>query len=359
MQELINILKVKYDMLCSDQTELTQKMIKQGEEIAMVKEALEQPENFDDDDINELISMLSSEDQEKLKNIKVYLKLFGRFNNQPQIIRAKEIYEDIKKKINAYFDNEYNTLVSLQQESEAVAALIRDISDKIKTYNNETYIDAASLNYLIGLLRNSDVTPAVIEFYKQVLYNNSQLQYRNEENNISDTKIELDLNNYLNRLTKINKSLMHDTLHDDELVFNFLSAMVDNDKVIVDDKKSCDLVMKLLTNQMGTEYGKRLKFLIHLYFSEIEYVPEQVEFLHQIQQAYSDKIRNNHNKDIIKRNMEFINSINSSECFDNIDLLSDVFNDSEISPLIILKIITGIIYRNEQKDTNKKCKVKQ
>ncbi len=358
MQEIINILEIKYEMLLPDRKAAKQKMNELDNEIKTIKVFLEHPEKFDNDDIDEISSMLDREDQIKLESIRMYLTLFEQFKNQPQIIKAKEIYEEIKKKIIEYFEKEYDELSTLAKDVENIATFIRDMSDQLKIYNDDTYIPATSLYSLVELLKNSDVTPAVLDFYKRVLQNNSKLIFSNQDNNISDKQIDLELNKYIERLTKINKSLTNDSLKDDELIFEFLSNMLDTNKNVGADLSLCNHVMNLLNNQTGFRYGKRLKFLIHLNHVGLDYVPEQIDFIRKLQQIYDDKIGSNHNREIVIQNTEFIDNVSSLEIFTNVDLLNAVFRTNETSPLTVLKIITGIIYQNEQKSKSNKHKIK-
>ena len=91
IQEIVNDLNSKYRVLMTEYQQMREQKNEFDTSIDAMKQTLNFPESFDDSDIDELSSMLSSEYQKKLQNIKLYLKVLNKFPNQPQIVKAKTI----------------------------------------------------------------------------------------------------------------------------------------------------------------------------------------------------------------------------------------------------------------------------
>lgn len=348
IQEIVNDLNSKYRVLMTEYQQMREQKNEFDTSIDAMKQTLNFPESFDDSDIDELSSMLSSEYQKRLQNIKLYLKVLNKFPNQPQIVKAKTIYEEVKQKLIEVINEENSDFYQAFDELKDRIKFFENIINDLSKYDNNIYLNPINLYNLIRFLNINDINDDLVNFYEIVLKNNMKLINSIEIDELDDNILNNDLLNFVFRLKNINKSLTNNTLETDMLIYNLFTQMLDNNhEAKFSSVQYSKITSALLDDIENRPILKRIRFLIHLYRVNIDLVPEQIDFIKLIRKGYKESIENNKKyQTIIKKNKRFIDKLNCEEVYTDLDLLNSVFELNNISLLDRLKIISCIMYQN-------------
>lgn len=360
MQDVVNNLVSKYKILITEYEQMKKQKVVIDANIDDMKQALNFPWNFDDNDIKELSSMLPSKYRVKLQNIRSYLSVLNKFPNQPQIVEAKLNYEEIKHKLIEVIDEENNDFYSLFEQLEEKVQFFETIIDDLTKYNDNTYLSSISLYKLIYFLTDSDITEELINFYEMVLQNNIMLYDDIKVDETADSELDIELKKFIFRLNRINKSLTSATFETDTIIYNFFNQMLEANH----EKKSVTYQYSIINSILSSDIEnkpvlERLKFLIHLYKVGIDLFPEQLAFIGELKQVYYDRIKSSQKcQTTIFENKKLIGKLESEELYTDLDLLNEVFSLNNISFLDRLKVISCIIHKNVIYISKEKDKIK-
>ena len=91
MDNVIKLLSEKYIVINNQYTSVEKDKKELDETIELLKNAFDNIDEFEEEDIIELRSMLKGEDVKKFDSIKKYFKGLKKFPNQSQVKKAKKL----------------------------------------------------------------------------------------------------------------------------------------------------------------------------------------------------------------------------------------------------------------------------
>ncbi len=357
MDDILVLLNSRLNNMLIQFKDTQQKKEQIQKETEIFIQALNNPENFDDDDYETLESMLDENGKKILLEIKKYLKVLNKFPNQPQVKEALKKYEILKEQLKQKNILENSSIYDMVAELNEEILQTKSMIDAFSEYDGSKYFNLQYLYLLSELLYNSAITDNILDVYKKILLSN----VNNLDNALtfkSNKNMNSTLSNFIKKLLRLNESFNLSTINLDLLVYELFNSLLSKD-FSLDDKKLNQILFYLSSDIKDKEILLRLKFLIHLYKVDIPYDDSQIDFLNQFKNVYEERTSDNTIVEIVKSNNEIIEALKSGNIFSNIELLDRVFKINEIQKSEMLKIICSIVYNNEKINNSLKKKIKK
>lgn len=356
MDDILVLLNSRLNNMLIQFKDAQQKKEQIQRETEIFIEALNNPENFDEDDYETLESMLNPNGKKILLDIKKYLKVLSKFPNQPQVKEALEKYEILKEQLKQKNILENSSIYDMVAELNEKILQTQSMIDYFKEYDGNEYFNIEYLYLLSELLFNSSISDDILDMYKNILLNN--LNYLNNTTFKSNQNLNLILSGFKEKLLKVNESFNLSKFKLDSLVYELFNSLITNN-FSLEDKKITQILFYLSEDIENKEILTRIKFLIHLCKVNIPYDNDQIDFLNQLKNIYAERKADSRITNIVENNNRMINSLKSNEIFSDVNLLDNVFKLNEIEKVEMLKIICAIAYNNEKINNSLKKKIKK
>ena len=169
MDDILVLLNSRLNNMLIQFKDTQQKKEQIQKETEIFIQALNNPENFDDDDYETLESMLDENGKKILLEIKKYLKVLNKFPNQPQVKEALKKYEILKEQLKQKNILENSSIYDMVAELNEKILQTKGMIDAFSEYDGSKYFNLQYLYLLSELLYNSAITDNILDVYKKII----------------------------------------------------------------------------------------------------------------------------------------------------------------------------------------------